>query len=62
MNGFKIKLGDINGFVDVIRTLWNQPQMISFIGKNARSDYELKYLPEDNYKQILKIYTDLIEK
>lgn len=62
VNGFKIKLGDINGFVDVIRTLWNQPQMISFIGKNARSDYELKYLPEDNYKQILKIYTDLIEK
>lgn len=26
------------------------------IGENARKDYEEKYLPEDNYQQLIKIY------
>ncbi|MCI8950583.1 MAG: glycosyltransferase family 4 protein [Lachnospiraceae bacterium] len=57
VNGFKIKLGDTDGFQKCITDLWNKPELISEIGKNARLDYEQKYKPEDNYKQLIDIYT-----
>ena len=56
VNGYKVKLGDVEGFRKCITELWNKPELISEIGKNARSDYERKYRPEDNYKQLIKIY------
>ncbi len=56
VNGYKVKLGDVKGFRSRIRDLWNDPEQISKIGKNARNDYELKYRPEDNYKQLMDIY------
>jgi len=55
-NGYKIKLGDVNGFAEQIRTLWNSPEQCVVMGKNARLDYEAKYLPEDNYQQLISIY------
>ena len=33
----------------------SRPELISEIGRNARLDYEQKYRPEDNYKQLLDI-------
>ena len=55
-NGYKIKLGDIEGFQKCIVELWSKPELISEIGKNARLDYERKYRPEDNYEQLMEIY------
>lgn len=55
-NGYKVKLGDVKEFVNQIRALWNDPDKCIEIGKNARKDYEEKYLPEDNYQQLIKIY------
>ena len=55
-NGYKVKLGDVKEFVNQIRTLWNDPDKCIEIGENARKDYEEKYLPEDNYQQLIKIY------
>lgn len=59
VNGYKIKLGDVDEFRNCIIKLWNDPELISEIGKNARCDYERKYRPEDNYKQLIEIYEDL---
>lgn len=56
VNGYKIKLGDVEGFRRCILDLWNKPDLISQIGSNARLDYEHKYRPEDNYKQLIEIY------
>lgn len=55
-NGCKVKLGDINQFKKTIRHLWASPELCARMGKNARCDYEAKYMPEDNYHQLLQIY------
>lgn len=60
VNGYKIKLGDVKGFRECIIELWNKPELISEIGKNARLDYEQKYKPEDNYEQLIDIYQETI--
>lgn len=59
VNGFKIKLGDVEGFRECICRLWDNPEEIIKIGENARKDYERKYMPEDNYSQLMKVYAEL---
>lgn len=61
-NGFKVPLGDVNGFVKTIRELWNNEELIREMGRNARKDYEAKYQPEDNYEQLIGIYKSLLRK
>lgn len=61
VNGFKIPLGDVDGFVNCIRELWKKPELCKKMGINARNDYEKKYMPEDNYKQLIQIYKSLLE-
>ena len=58
VNGFKVKLGDIEGFVQTINKLWNNPEQCKVMGQNARADYEANYQPEDNYKQLMRIYKE----
>lgn len=62
VNGFKVPLGSVEGFEQTIRKLWIDPNLIAAIGKNARMDYEAKYLPEDNYRQLENIYNDLMKE
>lgn len=59
-NGYKIELGDIYGFVNVIRELWQNKELIISMGSNAKADYLNKYLPEDNYEQLVNIYTSIL--
>ena len=56
VNGYKVPLGSVDGFIKKIKELWNNPQMCKKMGENARTDYEEKYMPEDNYSQLIKIY------
>ncbi|MBQ2980618.1 MAG: glycosyltransferase family 4 protein [Lachnospiraceae bacterium] len=55
-NGYKIPLNDVNSFIDKIKYLWDNPDLCDIMGKNAREDYENKYMPEENYRQLMKIY------
>lgn len=59
VNGYKVTLNDVNGFVDVIVQLWSNSEQCKKMGENARKDYELKYLPEDNYNQLITAYQHL---
>lgn len=56
VNGFKVQPGDVPGFRTKIEELWNNPEECKKLGMNARKDYEDKYTPEDNYKQLMDIY------
>lgn len=56
VNGYKIELGNIAEFTYRINELWKSPEICSEMGKKAREDYLDKYTPEDNYKQLLRIY------
>ena len=58
-NGFKVPLGDVDGFVRKIREFWEQPELCAQMGQNARQDYLSKYTPEDNYNQLIEIYQSL---
>lgn len=59
INGYKVPLNDVNGFVYVINKLWNNPEQCKSLGENARKDYESKYRPEDNYNQLIHVYQSL---
>ena len=60
VNGYKVKLGSIQDFVDKIRMLWNSQTDCKKVGANARKDYEKKYMLEDNYNQLMEIYESLV--
>lgn len=55
-NGYRVKLGDIEGFVNCIQAMWDNPEKCQQMGENAREDYLNKYLPEDNYIRLMYIY------
>lgn len=59
VNGYKIALGHVDIFVEKIKMLWNQPEHCAEMGLNARRDFESKYMPEDNYIQLMEIYHSL---
>ena len=59
VNGYKVQLGDVDGFVKIITHLWNDPQECKKLGINARADFEHKFLPDDNYRQLMDIYESL---
>lgn len=58
-NGYKVPLKDVDSFVDVITELWDNPEKCRELGQNARKDYEAKYLPEDNYEQLIAVYKNV---
>lgn len=62
VNGYKVPLGDVNKFIATITGLWEKPEQCRELGENARGDYQAKYLPEDNYCQLMNVYYDLKEK
>jgi len=61
INGYKVKLGDVDGFINRIKGLWSKSEKCRKLGLNARKDYEMKYMPEDNYKQLIDIYRKLTD-
>lgn len=60
VNGYKIPLGNITAFMEKIKELWIQPKLCKKMGRLARADYEAKFLPEDNYRQLIGIYASLL--
>ena len=55
-NGVKFPLGDQEAFISKVRSLWDDPQRCLLMGKNAREEYMRKYMPEDNYKELMAVY------
>lgn len=60
-NGFRFPLGDVTKLRQAVRKLWEDQKLSKRMGENAREDYEKKYRPEDNLKQLLRIYQELID-
>ena len=58
-NGYKFQLGDMESFKEKIRLLWESSEQSKEVGKNARKEYEIKYLPKENYNTIMEIYKEV---
>ena len=61
-NGLKVPLGDVPAFVEAARTCWRDPEMCERMGRNARREYEEKYQPEENYRQLISVYDGLLQE
>ena len=59
-NGLKFPLGDAERFREAVEKLWKDQDIARLMGKHAREDYEEKYKPEDNLRQLLEIYQEVI--
>ena len=59
VNGYKVPLGDVEGFQKRIQELWADPEKAAQMGEKAREDFLQKYLPEDNYRQLIDIYQNV---
>lgn len=59
VNGYKVPLGDVDAFRERIRELWLDSEKSAEMGEKAREDFVRKYLPEDNYKQLIDIYRNV---
>jgi len=62
INGYRIKAGDVDGFVETVKQLWSDSEKCEMLGRNARKDYEGKYIPEDNYRQLMNIYRAALDE
>lgn len=60
--GLHFMPGDAEDLCAKVRWAWNNPESVSRMGKAARRVYENKYTPEINYKMLINIYEDTIEK
>lgn len=60
VNGYKIQLANVDAFVKKIKWLWAQPEKCKVMGNNARKDYEQKYTPKENFKELLSIYQSVL--
>lgn len=58
-NRYKVKLGDVSGFIKQIKDFWTESGECKSMGINAREKYEKKYRPDSNYEQIMSIYSAL---
>ncbi len=61
-NGRKFPLGDSSRFISTVKKLWNDPKKAAEMGENARREYEEKYRPESNYKELINCYEGLLTK
>lgn len=61
-NGTKFELGDVEEFINKIQQLWDKPEIVIEMGNNARKEFEDKYLPEDNYNQLINIYKMVLKE
>lgn len=59
VNGYKVPLYNIDAFVQKVKNLWDDITLCKIIGNNARTDFEQKYLPNDNYHQLMYIYKEI---
>jgi glycosyltransferase involved in cell wall biosynthesis len=60
-NGFKVPHEYVEHFVTGIKKLWDSPELCKKMGLNARKDYETKYMPKDNFKQLISIYENIVD-
>ncbi len=61
-NGLRFEPGNPLDLAEKARALWTKDQLAADLGQAARNDYEHYYTAENNYTQLLQIYTDVLQR
>jgi glycosyltransferase involved in cell wall biosynthesis len=59
-NGLLFRAKDVDDLRQKLEWLWQYPLKVQEMAKNAKADYLENYTPEENYRQLMAIYTDAI--
>jgi glycosyltransferase involved in cell wall biosynthesis len=62
VNGLHFTAGDAEDLARKVQWAWEHPREMAEMGMNARREYETKYTPDENYKILMRIYDQAIEK
>lgn len=60
--GIHFRPGDAQDLAEKIIYLLAHPQILATMRQHARSEFEQRYTPEHNYKQLMKIYNQVLPK
>ena len=59
-SGMLFNAGDYEELAEVTRDLFNNPQKVEKLGRNARQEIEVEYSPELYYQRTIKLFEELI--
>lgn len=59
--GLHFKLGDSEDLVAQVNWLLDRPQTLAQMRIDARAEFERRYTPQENYRQLITIYQDAID-
>jgi glycosyltransferase involved in cell wall biosynthesis len=60
--GLHFIAGNPDDLANKVEWAWTHPKEMSEMGREARSEYELKYTAEKNYKMLIEIYETAIKR
>ncbi len=60
-NGLLFRAGDARDLATQVRYAFTHPEHMAEMRRNARREYEEKYTPESNYRQLMAIYERAME-
>jgi len=60
--GLLFRPGDVNDLARTMALAWDQPDYMNCLAEQARAEYELKYTASVNYRQLMKIYEEVIAR
>jgi glycosyltransferase involved in cell wall biosynthesis len=60
--GLLFRPGDVDDLARTMALAWQQPEYLDRIAENARAEYEAKYTAAANYRQLMRIYLEVIAK
>lgn len=58
--GLHFTAGDAADLAEKVEWAWGHSREMAAMGKEARREYELRYTPERNYSQLIKIYRQTV--
>jgi glycosyltransferase involved in cell wall biosynthesis len=56
VTGLHFKAGDPNDLAEKVKWAWTHPREMETMGREARSEYEVKYTAERNYELLMGVY------
>jgi glycosyltransferase involved in cell wall biosynthesis len=60
--GLLFRPGDVADLARTMALAWDQPEYMNRLAEHARAEYEAKYTAAANYRQLMQIYQEVIDR